>query len=102
MGNVRVGEPVRIKVSAYDFARHGAVTGYLESISATTCQTEDHKSYFKARVKLDQNYVGRDPNDNPILPGMTVQADIITGRKTILEYLLRPIQLAVGTGFHES
>jgi HlyD family secretion protein/adhesin transport system membrane fusion protein len=102
MGNVQTGELVRVKVSAYDFARHGAVTGRLESISATTFQTEDGKSFFKARIKLDQPYVGKDAARNPILPGMTVQADIVTGQKTILEYLLRPIQLAAETGFHET
>jgi len=102
MGNVRTGELVRVKVSAYDFARHGAVTGRLESVSATTFQTEDGKSFFKARIKLDQSFVGKNPERNPILPGMTVQADIVTGQKTILDYLLRPVQLAMETGFHET
>jgi HlyD family type I secretion membrane fusion protein len=101
IGQMKPGQPVKIKVSAYDFSRYGNVTGTLENISASTFQTEKKESFYKAKIKLDQAYVGKDAARNLILPGMTVQAGIITGDKTILQYLLKPLQVAADSAFHE-
>lgn len=101
VGQMKPGQKVKIKVSAYDFSRYGNVTGTLENISASTFQTEKKESFYKARIKLDQAYVGKDKTRNLILPGMTVQAGIITGDKTILQYLLKPLQVAADNAFHE-
>ncbi len=100
-GNLKIGQPVKVKVSAYDFARYGSLPGTLKNISASTFQTEKGDSYYKAKVKLDRNYVGSDPTRNQVLPGMTVQTDIVTGQKTILEYLLKPLYTATQTAFSE-
>ncbi len=102
IGHIKDGQSVKIKVSAYDFSRYGNVTGILKTISASTFQTEKDQSYYKARIKLDRNYVGNDPQRNLVLPGMTVQANIITGDKTILQYLLKPLHVAVDGAFHEN
>ena len=101
IGQMKDGQPVKIKVSAYDFSRYGNVNGVLENISASTFQTEKKESFYKAKIKLEQNYVGSDASRNLILPGMTVQAGIITGEKTILQYLLKPLQVAKESAFHE-
>jgi membrane fusion protein, adhesin transport system len=50
---------------------------------------------------LDRNYVGKDPLQNRVMPGMTVQADIKTGKKTLFSYLLKPVYSSVSTAFHE-
>jgi adhesin transport system membrane fusion protein len=102
VGHMKTGQPVKIKVSAYDFSRYGNVTGVLENISASTFQSEKKESFYKAKIKLDRNYVGNDETRNLILPGMTVQAGIITGNKTILQYLLKPLQVATDSAFHEN
>lgn len=102
VGHLKEGQPVKIKVSAYDFSRYGNVNGKLKNISASTFQTEKNESFYKARVTLDQNYVGTDPRRNLILPGMTVQASIVTGEKTILQYLLKPLHVAADSAFHEN
>ena len=52
-------------------------------------------------MKLDRSYVGKDASRNVIMPGMTVQADIITGSRTVLQYLLKPIYVSRLTAFHE-
>jgi HlyD family type I secretion membrane fusion protein len=101
VGHVQPGQPVRIKVSSYDFARFGAVDGVLTQISPSTFLDEDKLPYYKGVVTLSKNYVGEDPERNRILPGMTVQADVVTGEKTILQYLLKPIQLAASQSFRE-
>ncbi len=94
IGHVRVGQPVTVKVSTYDFARYGTIDGMLHSVSPTTLIDEDDEPYYKALVTLATNHVGKFPGRNPVLPGMTVQADVVTGEKTILQYLLKPIYVS--------
>ena len=102
VGHVELGQPVKVKVTTYDFARYGGISGELKEISATTFIDEvTGDPYYKGIVSLDRNYVGFDPEKNQVLPGMTVQADIKTGRKTLLEYLLKPVVSSVKTSFKE-
>lgn len=101
VGHVRVGHPVTVKVSTYDFARYGGIEGTLDDISAATFLDEEGEPYYKGRVTLAQNHVGGDPEKNLVMPGMTVQADINTGQKTLLEYLLKPIVSSVNESFRE-
>lgn len=100
IGYVSIDDKVKLKVSTYDFSRYGYVPGKLEFISAATFVNENGDSFYNGRVTLDQNYVGDDP-DNKVLPGMTVIADIIIGRKTIMQYLLKPIHQSLKTAFTE-
>ncbi len=101
IGNLKIGQPARVKVSAYEFSRYGIIEGVLEFISATTFIDEQGQSYYKGRIRLKQDYVGNNPERNLILPGMTVEADIITGQKSILAYLLKPIHRSLDTAFTE-
>lgn len=100
IGYLKVDQPVEVKVSTFDFSRYGSVRGRLIHISATTFTDDNGGRYYNGRVALDKNYVGNNP-DNIVLPGMTVMADIITGRKTILQYLLKPIHRSINTAFSE-
>ena len=101
VGHLRVGQRVKVKVTTYDFARYGAVMGTLQQISASNFVDEKGQPYFKAQVTLDQDYVGAVPGRLPITPGMTVSAEIITGDKTLLQYMLKPIFSSMQTSFHE-
>jgi HlyD family secretion protein/adhesin transport system membrane fusion protein len=101
IGYVRPGQPVHVKLSAYDFSRYGVVKGTLERVSASAFQGRAGEHYYRARIKLSQSYVGSKPGQNAIIPGMTAMADIQTGRKTILDYLLKPVQAATATAFSE-
>ncbi|NOX28099.1 MAG: HlyD family type I secretion periplasmic adaptor subunit [Gammaproteobacteria bacterium] len=88
---ISVGQKARIKFSAYDFAIHGSVEGVVSLISADTITDEEGVSYYVVKVVPDTTYVGDDSSILPIKVGMTSEADIITAKKTILEYLLKPI-----------
>lgn len=101
VGHVRVGLPVQIKVHSYDFVRYGMVQGTLQSISPMTFIDKFNKTYYRARIILQQPYVGDNPETNYILPGMTVEADIMTGRKSVMDYLLKPIHVAAKTALQE-
>lgn len=100
IGHITPGQRVQVKFSSYDFARYGSVSGSLAAISATTFSGESGERYYQGKVYLDSTHVGNDEK-NKILPGMTVMADIITGDKTILQYLLKPIQTMTSTAFTE-
>jgi HlyD family type I secretion membrane fusion protein len=102
VGHVAPGQPVTVKVSSFDFVRYGAVDGVLQTISATTYIDEQTgQPYYKGMVSLAQPHLGEDPDANRILPGMTVQADIVTGEKTLLEYILKPIYVSLAHAFRE-
>lgn len=100
IGYVKKGQRVKIKVSTFDFSRYGTVGGVLEHISATTFEDFDGSRFYRGRVVLDHTYVGGNP-EREITPGMVIIADIITGKKTIMQYLLKPITVSLQTAFTE-
>jgi len=57
--------------------------------------------FYTADIGLDQNYVGDDSAAQRLLPGMSIQADIITGTKSVLRYLLKPVYASLGSAFSE-
>lgn len=93
IGHINIGQKVRIKVSSYDFIRYGTLDGEIASLSASTFLDANKTPYYLGKILISKNYVGNDPKKQQILPGMTLEADIITGKKTVLSYLLKPIHL---------
>ncbi|XPV76037.1 MAG: HlyD family type I secretion periplasmic adaptor subunit [Desulfovibrio sp.] len=100
IGHIKAGQSVTVKLTAYDFSRYGGISGYVRKISPTTFMDEQDKVYYRGTILLDKPYVGQDAG-NRLLPGMTLMADIRTGEKTILEYLLKPIYLSMKHSFRE-
>ena len=88
---INVGQEARLKFTAYDFAIHGSLKGIVSFVSADTVTDEEGVSYYVARVRPERAYLGVKSNPMPIKVGMTSETDIITDKKTILEYLLKPI-----------
>ncbi|MFN7190639.1 MAG: HlyD family efflux transporter periplasmic adaptor subunit, partial [Rhodospirillales bacterium] len=101
IGQVRIGQPVAVKISTYDFARFGSVPGTLTSLSASTLVDPQGRTYYKAVISLDKSYAGDDPARNPLLPGMTVLADIKTDERSVLRYMLNPVYRALDQAFSE-
>ena len=102
IGFLRPNLPVLIKFSEYDFTIYGGLSGYLETISADTIQDEEGNSYYLVRIRTKYNTLkGSDGEVLPIIPGMTTSADIITGKRTVLDYLLKPILKASQTALRE-
>jgi HlyD family secretion protein/adhesin transport system membrane fusion protein len=91
---------VHVKISSFDYSRYGFVNGELKQISATTFTGENGERYYRGLIDLSQDHAGRDRH-NMIMPGMTAMAEIITGKKTILQYLLKPVHNAMKTAFTE-
>jgi adhesin transport system membrane fusion protein len=85
------GLPAMVKVTAYDFSIYGGLKGVVEDISADTIVNERHESFYRVRVRTERNYLGSEAKPLRIIPGMTAQVDVLTGEKTVLDYLLKPI-----------
>jgi len=80
-----------VKFTAYDFAIHGGLKGRVVNIGADTIVDKDGNSYYIVQIKTDKNYLGSNDKKLDIMVGMTTEVDILTGKKTILDYLLKPI-----------
>lgn len=88
---VDIGQTVRVKVESFDFSRYGALEGTVEEVSPTTITDERGVAYYEVQVALAQDFF-RDPEDGlKLRPGMTGEADIVTGSKTVFQYLWKPV-----------
>lgn len=84
------GQEALVKFTAYDFVVYGGLEGTVEYISADTILDEDGNPFYEVQVRTREAGFGNN-GDMPIIPGMTVQVDILTGKKTILAYLMKPV-----------
>ena len=84
------GQPAMVKITAYDFSIYGGLEAKLVHISADTIQDEKANSYYKVRIRTQKNSLGNNKS-LPIIPGMLATVDIISGQKTVMDYLLKPL-----------
>ncbi|GAB6057911.1 HlyD family type I secretion periplasmic adaptor subunit [Desulfonatronum parangueonense] len=98
---LRPEQQAMIKFTAYDFTIFGGLVAKLEHIGADSITDEHGNSYYPVQLRTERNHLGTEENPLPIIPGMVVTADILTGKKTILSYLLKPIFRAKHTAFRE-
>ncbi|PCI06192.1 MAG: hypothetical protein COB77_07160 [Gammaproteobacteria bacterium] len=101
VGHVHIGQYADVKIDSYDSGRFGSIEGTVKQISATTYLDEKNNPYYRAEITLSQSWVGDNPETMKIIPGMTVQANIETGAKSILSYLLKPISRGFNNAFSE-
>ena len=101
IASVSVGQPARLKFSAYDFAIHGSLQSEVTFISADTITNEEGESYYLVRVKPVKPFIGHELKPLPIKVGMTAEADIITDKKTILQYLIQPVSRGLDKALRE-
>lgn len=85
------GQKAMIKITAYDFALFGGLEGYVEAISADTIEDEDKESFYKVKLRTKDNAMTYRGESLPIISGMTASVDILTGKKSVLAYILKPI-----------
>lgn len=80
-----------VKFTAYDFSIHGGLEGEVVNISPDTIEDEEGNSFYIVQIETEKSFLGSEVNPLPIIAGMTVSVDILTGKKTILDYILKPI-----------
>jgi adhesin transport system membrane fusion protein len=98
---VRVGQDARVRLTAYDFTRYGALEGQVAWVSADTFVDEEGGSFYRVRVRTAADLTGPAGEVLPVLPGMVAEVDILTGRRTVLDYLLQPLLRAQGLALSE-
>ena len=98
---LRPGQEATVKFTAYDYTIYGGLKGTLEQISPVTVTDKDGKSFYIIRLRTDKNHLGTDEKPLLIIPGMVASVDIITGKKTVMAYLLKPILRAKAEAFRE-
>jgi len=86
-----LGQRAVVRLTAYDFAIFGSLEGELETISANTIEGENGEQFYQIRVRTKENFLSKAGKTLPILPGMIANIDVITGKRTILNYLTTPI-----------
>jgi len=88
IGFLAPGQEANVKVTAYDFVVYGGLEGRVEQIGADTVLDEEGNAFYEVTVRTRSADLGA---DKPIIPGMTVEVDVLTGKKTVLAYLLKPV-----------
>jgi len=91
-------QPAVVKLTAYDYSIYGALDGVVENIAPDSVVDEKGNAYYVVRVRTLKSSLGK---GLPIIPGMVAQVDIMTGKKTILSYLLKPVLKAKSYAFSE-
>ncbi|MFJ2479355.1 HlyD family type I secretion periplasmic adaptor subunit [Pseudomonas sp. NPDC087598] len=96
------GQEAIVKFTAYDYTIYGGLKAQLEQIGADTITDEDKKTtYYMIKVRTERSHLGTDDKPLLIIPGMVASVDIITGKKSVLSYLLKPIIRARAEALHE-
>jgi len=95
------GQDAIVKITAYDFSIYGSLHGKVVTISPDTVSDKNDNVYYVVKVQTDKKYLGTKEKPLKIIPGMMVNVDVITGKKTVLEYILKPILKAQQYTFTE-
>lgn len=87
---LRVGQPVKVKITAYDPQRYGSLQGELVRIGASSVTDREGNVFFEIEVRTDKNHLGTAQAPLPVTPGMVADTEVVTGKRTIMEYVLKP------------
>jgi len=88
---LRPGQDAKVKITAYDPQKYGSLNGKLVRIGANSVTDREGNIFFEIEVRTDKNYLGEEDNKLPITPGMVAETEVITGKRTIMEYMMKPI-----------
>ncbi len=96
------GQRAVVRLSAYDYAVYGILEGQVETIGADTIAEPDGAQFYQIRVRTQSNTLKRGDKQLPVLPGMVANVDIITGKRSVLDYLIRPTMRTLERAFKEN
>lgn len=95
------GQPAVIKITAYDFSIYGGLKGELLDISADTVEDDQGEFFYRVRLRTYETELKRKGEILPIIPGMITSVDILTGQKTVMQYLLKPFTKTLENSMNE-
>ncbi|HAD87243.1 MAG TPA: HlyD family type I secretion periplasmic adaptor subunit [Rhodospirillaceae bacterium] len=100
-GFIVEGQPAVVKISTYDFVRYGGLDGMVISVAPDASTDENGAPYFRVVVQTEKTYLGQREGLLPITPGMEATVDIHTGRKSVMDYLIKPVLKLKDEAFRE-
>jgi len=95
------GQKGIVKLTAYDFAIYGGLPAEVIEISADTIEDEEGNSFYRVRLRTDETELVRKNEILPIIPGMVASVDVLTGEKTVMQYLLKPFIKTLDNAMNE-
>lgn len=98
---LRRGQPVKVKITAYDSQIYGSLDGELTRVAGNSTTDKDGNILFEIEVKTVRNYLGTAENPLPITPGMVAEVNVVTGRRSIMYYLLKPLRRTMDQALRE-
>lgn len=101
VGFVRVGQDAAVKLEAFPFTRYGTVPGRVRSISRDAVQDKDLGLVYVATIALDRSFVDADGRRYGLTPGLAATVDVKTGTRSIISYLISPLQTSIAQAGHE-
>ncbi len=91
IGFIREGQKATVKLSAYDYSVYGGIEGHVERVSADSTTDEKGRTFFVINVSIPQNYIGQPEDNLLIIPGMQAEIDVVVSRRSVIDYVLRPL-----------
>lgn len=101
IGHVKAGNRAQLVLSNYDPNVVGPLGGWVEQISPSTVEDKDGQHFYRVRIALDRDYLTLQGQKVPLLAGITLQAKLRTGSKSLLRYMLKPVYQSLDTAFSE-
>lgn len=98
---LRPGQHVKVKLTAYDYSRYGALDGTLETIGADSVEMPNHETMFPIQIETTGRLLDASGKPLDVRAGMVAEVDVLTGKKTVLDYLIRPVIKIKAQAFRE-
>ena len=102
VADVYLGQEARISLSAYDVSRYGSLAGVVKNVASNTTEREGQPPFYETIITVPDPVFTKTGQSAEIIPGMTVVVDIIGGKRTVLDYILTPINKATSVAFREN
>jgi hemolysin D len=101
VGFVEEGQPAAVKIDAFEYTKYGTVPGKLVHVSRDAIQDEKKGLIYMSKISLDQSTIDVNGNVMPLTAGMSVNVDIKTGTRRVIEYVLSPLLQHGHESLHE-
>ena len=102
IADVQPGQVARISLAAYDPSRYGVVMGVVRRVASNTTQPENAMPFYETIIAIPEVAFTKSPEQPVITSGMPLQVDILGGKRTVMEYIMTPIQKSLATAFRET
>ena len=102
VADVQPGQVARISLAAYDPSRYGVVMGVVRRVASNTTQPENAMPFYETIIAIPEVAFTKSPEQPVITSGMPLQVDILGGKRTVMEYIMTPIQKSLATAFRET